>query len=113
MVVRNVDVDILVPRKLSDVYFAGASQKRVEFGGDVLEPEIYSRGSLVDNTLDLAAGQLCRNSIPFNGDVNGGVFVISGRCGDVFLFGDVDASTGSLADVLDGLTLPTNDVGAD
>jgi hypothetical protein len=107
VVLGNLDVDILTLRKLVRVDVVWAGQEGVELGGNVLEAQVDSRGTLVDNGINLATSHLSGKRISLDVDVDNGVlFLVS------LSLRDLDTGAGALANLLDLGTLTTNDVGA-
>jgi hypothetical protein len=108
VVLRNLNVDIAALRELVDVDIMGTGQEGVELGGDLLEAQVDSRGTLVDNGIDLATSHLSGERIALNVYVDNGIIILARLS-----LGHLNASTGALADLLNLGSLTTDDVRAD
>jgi hypothetical protein len=101
-------VDIAAFHQLVDVDVVWTSQEGVELSGDLLETQVDGRGALVDDGIDLATSHLSSQRIALDVDVDNSILILVSLS-----FGDLDAGTGALADLLDLGSLTTDDVRAD
>ena len=109
VITRNMDLRHGALFNFSQIGIVGTRDEREELGRDRLESEAHVRGTLLYNCFDFPTGHLCSNRITLNKHING-VTIVDITRSRIIDTGHLHAGTGTLLDVLDNGTLPSDDV---
>lgn len=113
VVVRDLNLDIAVLLESADAGAVWAGEEGVELGGNVLETSVDGRGALADNVVNQTASVVCRGSVTLDQNVNSGILIVLVKRIILVLLWHLYSCTALFAQLLDRLTLTTDDVCSD